>query len=75
MGDVFGLVAGSLVIVFGVLSLLNHPVIDVLNRWMKSWGTTQRTRNVELNDLSVAITRIVGFVLVVLGVGILGDAT
>lgn len=44
MTDWFGVLFGLFVALAGMLSVVNHPVVDGFNRWTKSMGTTQGLR-------------------------------
>ncbi|WP_227260004.1 hypothetical protein [Salarchaeum japonicum] len=72
MVDWVAVVFGFALAMVGALSAINHPSIDLLNRWLKSMGTTQRPSQIEMSETSVAIGRIIGPLLVVFGIAIIG---
>lgn len=62
------IVFGGFLILGGVLSVINHPIINEINRWLKSTGTTQRPSDFEMSETSVLTGRILGTVVAVAGV-------
>jgi hypothetical protein len=42
MTDWVSLIFGVFVMVFGVLSVITHPVVDGINRWLQAVGTNRR---------------------------------
>lgn len=61
-------VLGALMILVGALSVVNHPTIDYFNRLMKSAGTTQRARDIEMSETSLLVGQFLGAILVLVGI-------
>ena len=67
MVEVGQAVFGVFIILGGVLTAVNHPVIDWFNRWVKSVGTTQRPSDIEMSELSIGLGRILGTLVALFG--------
>jgi hypothetical protein len=59
MPDLVSVIFGLFVMLFGV-SVINHSIVDSLNRWMKSTGTNQRPGEIEMSEMSVVVGRAMG---------------
>jgi hypothetical protein len=60
-------VFGVFLFLGGVLTAINHPVIDSFNRWVKSVGATQRSSDIEMSELSIWTGRITGTLVALFG--------
>lgn len=74
MVDWVGVLFGSFVALSGVLSAINHPIVDGFNRWSKSVGTDRRPSQIEMSHTSVLVGRAVGILLVLVGAVIVSTA-
>jgi len=74
MVEVGQLAFGVFLVVAGALLAIDHPVVDWLNRWMKSWGTTQRPEEIEMNENAAFVGFVVGSLSVLVGLLVVVDA-
>jgi len=58
---------GIFLIIGGVLTTINHPVVDWFNRWVKSVGTTSHPSDIEMSTYSIELGRIVGALVALFG--------
>ena len=71
----FGQLAfGVFLILGGALVAIDHPIVDWFNRWMKSWGTTQRPEEIEMNENAAFVGFLVGSFTVIVGLIAVVDA-
>jgi hypothetical protein len=71
----FGQLAfGLFMVLGGALVAIDHPVVDWLNRWMKSWGTTQGPEDIEMNENAAFVGFVVGVLTVVMGLIVVLEA-
>lgn len=71
----FGQLAfGVFMVLGGALVAIDHPIADWLNRWLKSWGTTQGPEDIEMDDNAAFVGFIVGSLTVVMGLIVAVDA-
>ncbi|ELZ10367.1 hypothetical protein C480_01465 [Natrialba aegyptia DSM 13077] len=60
--------SGVLLILIGIPLIINHPLIDLFNRWTKSIGTTQSPVDIQMSEVSVLIGRVGGTAIAACGV-------
>lgn len=71
----FGQLAfGVFLILGGALVAIDHPIVDCFNRWMKSWGTTQRPEEIEMSDNAARVGFLTGRFTVIVGLIAVVDA-
>lgn len=73
MADIGQVAFGVFLIFGGALVAIDHPVVDWLNRWLKSTGTTQRPEAIEMDDSAALVGFLVGSATVVGGLLLVVD--
>ena len=68
------LLFGLFLVLGGALVAIDHPAVDWLNRWMKSWGTTQRPEEIEMSDNAAMVGFLTGSFTVIVGLIAVVDA-
>jgi len=73
MAEIAPILFGAFLLLGGTLSAINHPIIDSINRGLKSMGTTQRASDIQMSQTSVLIGRLLGSAVALVGLLILFD--
>ncbi|QKY19926.1 hypothetical protein B4589_005840 [Halolamina sp. CBA1230] len=72
----FGQLAfGVFMVLGGALLAIDHPIVDWLNRWMKSWGTTREPEDIEMDENAALVGFVGGAFTVIVGLMVVVDAT
>jgi len=60
LGEITPVVSGGFLILGGTLCMNERPIIDGIDRWLNSTGTTQRPSDFEMGETSALAGRVLG---------------
>lgn len=73
MAEVDQILFGVFLTLSGVLLAVDHPVVDWLNRYLTSAGTTQGPSDIEMDDNARLVGFVVGSLTVIVGLLLVVD--